>query len=128
MEGSTAAGPPSSWGPPTTVSSFLLQAFACPAPWAPDYVPPGIRATFLAAGFPARKPPLRALLGGPLKGIMEALGEVLADCTLAAEDAQYKSILTFGSYNKFEKPDLPELVACIVLIAVCTPQKRLLFP
>ncbi|KAL8443457.1 hypothetical protein Emed_006812 [Eimeria media] len=118
MEGTAAATPPSAWGPPTTVSSFLLQAFACPAPWAPHYVPPAIHATFLAAGFPSRKPPLGAPLGGPLQGILGALGEVLADCTLAAEDAQYKSILTFGSYNKFEKPNLPELVACIVLIAL----------
>ncbi|KAL8435979.1 hypothetical protein ACSSS7_002024 [Eimeria intestinalis] len=54
----------------------------------------------------------------PLKGLMETFGEVLGDCTLTAEDAQYKSIITFGSYDRFEKANLPELLACIVLIAV----------
>ncbi|KAL8275291.1 hypothetical protein Esti_000740 [Eimeria stiedai] len=118
MEDAAAVGAPSGWGPPTTASSFLLQAVACPAPWAPDYVPAGIRATFVAAGFPTRKPPLVVPLGAPLNDVIGALREVLAYCTLTAEDAQYKSILTFGSYDKFEKPNLPELLACIVLIAL----------
>lgn len=59
---------------------------------------------------------------GALQGVsLGTVGEVLGDCTLTATDKQYKSILTFGSYNKFEKPDLVELLTCITLIAVRTP-------
>ncbi|CDI86090.1 hypothetical protein, conserved [Eimeria praecox] len=114
METATSKGAPSLWGPPNTVASFLLQAFACPAPWSPRYIPPGIRSRFISAGFPQRSPPL----GTPEAGALGALGELLSDCTLTASDDQYKSILTFGSYDKFEKPDMVELLACITLIAV----------
>lgn len=112
METATAKGAPSLWGPPNTLSSFLLQAFACPAPWSPHYVPPGIRSSFISAGFPFRRPPTGATKS------LRALGEVLSDCTLTAADKQYKSILTFGSYNKFEKPNLLELLTCVTLIGV----------
>lgn len=121
-------GPPS-WGYPNTLTSFLLQAFACPAPWSPHYVSPQIRGTFHRAGFPSRVPPLGAPEGAPVAGTLSALHEVMAECTLTAGDAQYSSILTFGSYNKFAKPNLPELLACITLIALgpLTSQQLQLF-
>lgn len=122
METATRTGVPSPWGHPTTLASFLLQAFACPAPWSPHYISPGVRSSFLAARLPYRQPPLGAPQGVPLDGTLGALKEVIGDCTLTATDQQYKSILTFGSYNKYDKPNLLELLACITLIAVCTPR------
>lgn len=118
MEMATALGAPSLWGPPTTLTSFLLQAFACPAPWSPNYIPPGIRSSFISAGLPLRPPPLTAPQGTRLQGPLRAFIEIVNDCTLTATTQQYQSILTFGSYNKFEKPALVELLACITLIAV----------
>lgn len=118
MEMATASGAPSLWGPPTTLTSFLLQAFACPAPWSPNYIPPGIRSSFISAGLPLRPPPLTAPQEARLQGPLRAFIEIVNDCTLTATTQQYQSILTFGSYNKFEKPALVELLACITLIAV----------
>ncbi|KAL8425487.1 hypothetical protein Efla_002608 [Eimeria flavescens] len=118
MEAATAEGLASAWGPPTDLPSFLLQAFACPAPFSPNYVPPGIRSRFVSAGFPLRPPPLGAPEGVPVKGFLGALGELMANCIRATTDSQYEAILTFGSYDKFQKPNLPELLACIALIAL----------
>ncbi|OEH80241.1 hypothetical protein cyc_03664 [Cyclospora cayetanensis] len=98
-----------------------IIAVACPAPWSPNYVSPTIRGSFVTAGFPLRQPPPLGAPEGDARqgGGLEALGQILADCTLTATTAQYQKILTFGSYDKYAKPDLLELLLCITLIGCC---------
>ncbi|XP_026189991.1 uncharacterized protein At4g17910 [Cyclospora cayetanensis] len=104
----------------SAVDAGVAGAVACPAPWSPNYVSPTIRGSFVTAGFPLRQPPPLGAPEGDARqgGGLEALGQILADCTLTATTAQYQKILTFGSYDKYAKPDLLELLLCITLIGV----------
>lgn len=121
MEAITAEGTPSLWGPPDTPTSFILQAFACPVPWSPHYISPVIRSNFVSAGFDLRAPPADSLKDGSFGSYWADFKELLANCTLSAGDSQYTSILSLGGSGKFERPNLLELLACIMLIAVRTP-------